>query len=87
MEEKLDQILQNQAAMSNRIDNIETAMSNRIDNIETAINDMREENGRWFAEITTGISSYRDQQDRTADRVDRLEDAMRNAGYGKYMTS
>lgn len=76
MEEKLDQILQNQAALNNR-----------IHNLETAINDMREENGRWFAEITTGISSYRDQQDRTADRVDRLEDAMKSAGYGKYMTS
>ena len=76
MEEKLDQILQNQAALNNR-----------IHNLETAINDMREENGSWFAEITTGISSYRDQQDRTADRVDRLEDAMKSAGYGKYMTS
>ena len=74
MEEKLDQILQNQAELSER-----------MDKLETAISEMREENGQWFARITTEISSYQDQQDRILDRVERLEDAVKSAGYGQYL--
>ena len=74
MGEKLDLILQNQ-----------TTLTEQMSKLEKSINDMREENGEWFAKITTDISSYRDQQDRTADRLDRVEDAFKSAGFGQHL--
>ena len=104
MEEKMDQILKNQADLLSRIGSLETAitgmraesaemraetsdMREALTKMHEETSDMREENGKWFAEITTGISSYRDDQDRTVERVERLEDAIKSAGYGNYLQS